>query len=81
MISISTPCKIGEQVILRIVAAAGDYSLTDLHTCNRRSKRTSRYLDGDGAGEGVEVLEQLSDAHLVPGVVMGHGPNGFFTAQ
>jgi len=25
-------------------------------------------LDGDGAGEGVEVLEQLSDAHLVAGV-------------
>lgn len=25
-------------------------------------------LDGDGAGEGVEVLEQLADAHLVPGV-------------
>lgn len=25
-------------------------------------------LDGDGAGECVEVLEQLADAHLVPGV-------------
>ena len=27
-------------------------------------------LDGDGAGEGVEVLEQLADAHLVPGVAV-----------
>jgi len=34
----------------------------------RNEYRTRRYLDGDGAGEGVKILEQLADAHLVPGV-------------
>jgi hypothetical protein len=35
---------------------------------DRNGYRTRHYLDGDGAGEGVKILEQLADAHLVPGV-------------
>lgn len=38
-----------------------------IHTIERDGA-IAEYLDGDGAGEGVEVLEQLADAHLVPRV-------------